>query len=84
MTENFAECKNVHTIHQTPLCKVIPQAVRTVFFIQSGTVDVPLEICLKIMDIDVTTMIFDREEIVAFHIPVLELNPSPQSYFGFG
>lgn len=84
MTEDLTQCEDVHAIHQASLGEVIPQTVRAVIFIESSPIDVPLEIGFKVMDIDVTAMLLDREEVIAFHIPVFELNPSPQSHFSFG
>ena len=78
MSENFAEGKDIHAIHQASLGEIISQAVRTVFLVQSDPIDVPLEVGFKVVDIDVTAVFLDREEVLAFHISVLKLKPTPQ------
>ena len=77
VSQDLTEGKQIHTIHQTSLGEVVSQTVGTVFFIQTNPVDVPLKVGFKVVDIDVAAVIFDREKIIAFHIPVLKLNPSP-------
>ena len=63
----------------TQLEKLLSEAVGTVFLVQARTIDITLEVGFKVVDIDVSTMIFDREKLVALYIPVLEPNPSSQS-----
>ena len=81
MAENLAEGKDVHAVHQASLGEVIPQTVGAVVFVQSGPVEVFLDVAFKVADADGTAVFFDREEVVAFHIPILELKPPPQ--YGF-
>lgn len=78
MSKNLAQSKDVHAVHQASLGKIVSQAVGAIFLAQSDPIDVPLEVGFKIMDIDVTAVFLDREEIFAFYIPVFELKPSPQ------
>lgn len=63
----------------TQLEKLLSEAVGTVFLVQARTIDITLEVGFKVVDIDVSAMIFDREKLVALYIPVLEPNPSSQS-----
>lgn len=83
MAEDLTEGENIHAVHQTSLGEVVSQTVGAVVFVQSSTVDVLLEVAFKVTDADGTAVFFDREEIVAFHIPVLKLKPSPENGFCF-
>ena len=49
MSQELAQCVDVHPIHQTSLGEVVSQTVGTVFFIQTNSVDVPLEVGFKVV-----------------------------------
>ena len=84
VTQDLAECEQIHSIHQTSLGEVVAQTVGTVFFIQTNPVDVSLKVGFKVVDIDVTSMILHREKVLTFHISIFELKPATQSHFSFG
>ena len=78
MSEYLAQRKNIHSIHQAAFCKIIAQAVRRDFFVDTRTAKILFEISLKRADFNVCTTVLDGEKIVAFDISVFELNPSTQ------
>ena len=78
MSEYLTQRKNIHSIHQAAFCKIIAQAVRRDFFVDTRTAKILFEISLKRADFNVCTTVLDGEKIVAFDISVFELNPSTQ------
>jgi hypothetical protein len=82
MSENLTEGKDIHAIHQASLSKIVSQAVRTVFLVQSDSIDVPFEVGFKVVDIDVTAVFLDREEVFAFGVSIFELQPTSENAFG--
>ena len=79
MPEYLTQRKNIHSIHQAAFCKIIAQAVRRDFFVDTRTAKILFEIGLKRAYFNVCTTVLDGEKIVAFNISVLELNPSTQN-----
>ena len=78
MTENAAQCVNVHAIHQTPLRKIVSQTVRGDAFIHANAPQIVFEVRLEVADLDVIACIASRgEEIISLRIPILVLNPAP-------
>ena len=79
MSEYLTQRKNVHPVHQAAFCKIIAQAVRRDFFVDTRTAQILFEISLKRADFNVCTTVLYGEKIVAFDISVFELNPSTQN-----
>ena len=50
MTKNTAKGVNVHTIHQTPFCEVVPQRMRGVGLVNSSSSQIALESRFKGVD----------------------------------
>ena len=73
MSQEAAQCVDVHAIHQTSLGEVIPQTMRCVFLVQTSPENVSFEISFKVTNTDGTAMFLDREEVVALYVPILEL-----------
>ena len=84
MTKDFAQSVNIHTVHQTPLCEIVPQAMGRILFVQSRPLNVLAEVPFKISYTDGTAVFFHREQIITFHISILELKPTAEGFFCFG
>ena len=70
VAQNPTEGVNVHTVHQTPLCKVIPQRVWGVGLINASPSKIPLEAGFKGMDFQRKSG-FLREQQFTIGIPIL-------------
>ena len=79
MSQELAQCVDVHAIHQTSLGEVVPQTMRCELVIQSGTNQILLEVAFKIADLDVAAPFPHREQIIAADITILVLQPPPHN-----
>ena len=84
MTEDAAESINVHAIHQAALCEIVPQTMRGNILIQAHALQIVLEVCFKVADLNVISCVASgRKQIIAVRITVLELNPSSENALRF-
>ena len=79
VAQNPTEGVNVHTVHQTPLCKVVPQSMRGVGLINASPSQIPLEAGFKGMDFQRKSR-FLREQQFAVGIPILIAQPPLQTF----
>ena len=81
MPQNLAQRENIHAIHQTTLGKIVPQAVRGVFLIQSTAAQILLEVAFKVADLNAATTLTNWKQKITFRISILELDPTAQDAF---
>ena len=74
VSQNPTEGVDIHTVHQTPLCKVIPQRMWGVGFINASPSQIPLKPGFKGMDFQRKPG-FLREQQFAIGIPILVTQP---------
>ena len=61
VTEDLAKCEDVHAVHQASLGEVVPKTVWSILLVQSGTLNVLLEVAFKVADSDGAAVFLDRE-----------------------
>ena len=67
MTEDAAESINVHAIHQATLCEIVPQTMRGNILIQAHALQIVLEVCFKVADLNVISCVAARgEQLIGF------------------
>jgi hypothetical protein len=74
VSQNPAEGVNVHTVHQTPLCKVIPQRMGRIFLLNTRSGKVSLEVAFEGVHLKRHPALAG-EQIVPSGIPVFEAHP---------
>lgn len=82
MTQQAAECINVHSVHKAALCKVIAQAMRRNVFLNSRPSYIALEIDFKAADIHGHFAFLRWEQILRFNVSVFVLQLVSQYAFG--
>ena len=78
MSQEAAQCVDVHAIHQTSLGEVIPQTMGRELVIQTAADQILLEIAFKIADLNVAATLPNGEQVVTIDITILVLQPPPQ------
>ena len=61
VAEDLAEREDVHAGHQASLGVVVPKTVWSILLVQSGTLNVLLEVAFKVADSDGAAVFLDRE-----------------------
>ena len=82
VSQDPTEGVDIHTIHQTPLCKVIPQRVWGVGLINTSPSQIPLKPGFKGMDFQRKPG-FLREQQFTIGIPILVAQPPLQTFGSF-
>ena len=70
VSQDATEGVDIHAVHQTPLCKVVPQRMRGVGLVNASPSQVPFESGLKGMDFQRKSG-FLREQQFTIGIPIL-------------
>ena len=74
VAQNPTEGVDIHTVHQTPLCKVVPERVRGVGLINASPSKIPFESGFKRMDFQRKSG-FLREQQFTIGIPIFVAQP---------
>ncbi len=82
MTQQAAECINVHSVHKSAFCEVIAQAVRRDIFLNSRPSYIAFEIGFKTADIHGHFAFLRWEQILRFKVSVFVLQPVSQYALG--
>lgn len=81
MSKYLAERVNVHTVHQTALCKVVSEAMRRKRITEPNAPQIAFEVSLKVAYLNVPSAILCRKHERTFNVAILVLKPTSQDAF---